>query len=168
MKKTLILVTAVTCFGFFTANAQGPYDASAPAGAAAPPLTYYEAAPNFIYPGELGFGVAVGVPYDLYYISDSQYLAYYLYKDRVWYIGTSYLGPWTVINYRSLPPQLRKYKVAKIRTFRDRDYLRFHEKKGDYKGKHFRPEPPPVHREEHRDMREERREDRRDDRGGLH
>lgn len=165
MKKTLFLVTALLCFGVCTANAERPYENRGEVRAVMTPL---ETAPQFVYPAELGFGVAVGIPYDLYYISDSQYLAYYLCKDNVWYIGTSYFGPWTVIDYRSLPPMLRKYKIAKIRTFRDRDHLMFHEQKENYKGKHFRPEPIAPHNEMKEEHKGEGKGEGREEKGRMH
>src|ERR1039457_5586100 len=144
MKKTLLLVIMLVCFGLFT----NPASVRAFFTVDAPPLVYLETAPEFIYPVELGFGVAIGIPYDMYFISG----AYYLYKDKAWYIGSSYEGPWTLTGYRTLPPPLRKYKLANIRAFRDRDYLHFHEKREGYKGKSFRPEKP-APREEPRGMK---------------
>jgi hypothetical protein len=54
---------------------------------APPPSLYYEPPvvieepPLFIEPPELGFHVAVGIPYDVFFIGGS----YYLYKENAWY-----------------------------------------------------------------------------------
>ena len=74
--------------------------------------------PDFLYPRELGFGVAVGVPYDLFYISG----LYYVYRGGAWYrTGDYYGGNWARVRHRALPYQLRRYKLARIHEFRDRD-----------------------------------------------
>lgn len=148
MKKTLFWVTLLICFGICTANAERPLEARGVhedehGVAGLQHMIYVDSAPHFIFPIELGFGVAVGIPYDLFYLSDT----YYLCKDNVWYAGNTYIGPWVVNNYESLPPSLRQYRIAKVRAFRDRDYLRFHEQKEAYKGKHFRPEAIAERRE---------------------
>ncbi|HEX9024440.1 MAG TPA: hypothetical protein VF799_11440, partial [Geobacteraceae bacterium] len=74
--------------------------------------------PQFITPRDLGFRVAVGVPYDLYYVADS----YYVCRDNVWYRARSYNGPWMTVRYRALPWELRRYPVAFIRSARDAAY----------------------------------------------
>src|ERR1035438_9378981 len=115
-------MTLLISFGIFTANANWPFelkdaDEAKHGVTDIQPMAYVDSPPYFLFPIELGFGVAVEISYDLFYLSDS----YFLCKDNVWYAGKTYLGPWMIIDYWSLPPALRQYKVAKIRTFRDRD-----------------------------------------------
>ena len=91
--------------------------------------------PDFIYPSELGFGVAVGVPYDMFYSSGS----YYIYRGGGWYRTSSYGGSWLKIGQRQLPPELRKYNINKIHAFRDREYSAYSKDREHYKGKRFNP-----------------------------
>ena len=131
--------------------------------------------PDFLYPPELGFGVAVGVPYDLFYVDG----IYFLNRGHGWYRASFYGDRWIKVMKRELPPGLRRYKLAQIRQFRDRDYVSYRRDRDHYRGQHFRPEgkgreehhemKAPV-QEEHRDMREQRpeehREQRPEERGG--
>ena len=102
--------------------------------------------PEFLFPKDLGFGVAVGVPYDMLYISK----AYYLLRGSSWYRSSSYKGPWTVQGLSQLPPELRKHKLVEIRQLRNREFQDFWGNKAHYKGRRFRPgddhneEPKPL------------------------
>lgn len=123
--------------------------------------------PEFLYPPELGFGVAVGVPYDLYYLSG----IYYIYRGGGWYRTTRYGGDWIRMRPRELPYELRRYRVARIHEYRDREYRvytrdRMHYRER-YRDRYFRPDHVRV--EEHRDMRGpagDRRHDMGEHRGG--
>ena len=97
-------------------------------------------APEFLFPPELGFGVAVGVPYDLFYLSDS----YYLLKTGTWYRAASYRGPWKLQGLSRVPPLLRKHKIAKVREIRNREYTEFWKDRAGYQGRYFRPEDGPA------------------------
>ena len=123
--------------------------------------------PDFIYPAELGFGVAVGVPYDMFYSSG----IYFVYRGGGWYRTSAYGGSWIKVRHRELPPELRRYKIAKIHEFRDREYRVYSRDHDHYRGKRFT--PAPEGREERRDMkapaheeRQDMREQRHDERGG--
>ena len=115
--------------------------------------------PEFIYPSELGFGVAVGVPYDMFYNSG----IYYIYRGGGWYRTSSYGGSWVKIRHRELPPELRRYKIAKIHEFRDREYRSYSRDRNHYQGKRFI--PAVKGREENRGMRGNGNEGRQDVRG---
>lgn len=93
-------------------------------------------APEFLFPPELGFGVAVGVPYDLFYLGDS----YYLLKTGTWYRAASYRGPWNLQGLSRVPAVLRKYDIARIRDLRNREFARFWKDRTGYKGRYFRPD----------------------------
>lgn len=93
-----------------------------------------EQPPAFIVPPELGFSVAVGIPYDVVYI-DSQY---YAYRGNHWYCGQRYNGPWKSVGYRYLPTQLRRYPIKQIRYARDMEYRRHDYRRGSYEESHQR------------------------------
>jgi hypothetical protein len=101
---------------------------------AAPPVVI-TAPPEFVAPPQLGFYVAVGVPYDLFYVSGS----YYLNRGNVWYSSPYYNGPWVTVQYSNVPYGLRKYPAQKIHYYRDNYYNHYqkHDRR-DYR--HFRPQ----------------------------
>jgi len=122
--------------------------------------------PEFLYPPELGFGVAVGVPYDMFYFNG----AYFIFRGGGWYRSDVYGGTWIKVRPRELPPVFRKYNIGRIHEFRDREYRAYGRDRGHYRGKYFR--PGGEGRGEHREMREEHHEghgemrEHRDERGG--
>lgn len=105
------------------------------------PIALMEA-PEFLFPSPLGFGVAVAIPYDLFYQSKS----FYLLKDGVWYRALSYRGPWMPVPITRVPPEMRKTGLAKIRKLRNQEFSKYFKDKSHYQGKVFRPTdeiPPP-------------------------
>jgi hypothetical protein len=121
-----------------------------------------EEPPEFIYPSQLGFYVAVGIPYDMFFIGST----YYLFRDNVWYRGPHYRGPWRAVSYRSLPPGLRKHRFERIRHYRDKEYRHYRHDRDRYRGRRFRPEREwRERRHDRREMREDRRRDRDERRG---
>lgn len=82
-----------------------------------PPVVVY-APPTMVLMPEPQTYVAVGVPYDIYFVSGRYY---YLHKGN-WFWGPRYEGPWTYVAVEKLPPGLRTYKVKQLREFRDREY----------------------------------------------
>ena len=123
--------------------------------------------PDFLYPPELGFGVAVGVPYDMFYLSG----VYYVFRGGGWYRTPSYGGNWVKLRPRELPPEIRRYKIERIHAFRDREFRGYTRDRDHYRGQHFRPEErreerhemKEIRHEERQDKREERKEDRREE-----
>lgn len=95
----------------------------------APARVIIEDEPEFIPLRELGFSAAVGTPYDLFNIGAT----YYLNQDNGWYRSRSYSGPWVSVNYRSLPYQIRRYPVERIRVIREVEY-RGHHDHGRHRG----------------------------------
>lgn len=91
--------------------------------------------PGFLFPEELGFGVAIGVPQDLFYLSGTYYLA----QGGGWYRASSHRGPWRKVPRAKLPPELLKHDLATVRSLRNREFRRFWEEKKEYRGRHFRP-----------------------------
>jgi len=178
-KLVLLPSAAILCLGVHAAHAgvnvninlgEPPRQvivATPPPVYVAPPAPVYVAPPayappvetiqveddiQFVYPNQLGFYVAVGVPYDLFYLQDS----YFLFRDGRWLRAPSSRGPWIVQRYRELPPGLRRYRLERIREFRAREYAVYNRDRDHYRGRYFR-----SGREQHREVREQRKEERR-------
>jgi hypothetical protein len=161
MRKFLAVASAVVLFQ--AASMAQAAEISFGINVGGPPIVISQP-PDFLYPPELGFGVAVGVPYDMFYASG----IYYVYRGGGWYSTPSYGGNWTRMMPRQLPPELRRYKIARIHQYRDREYRGFVRDRDHYRGRAFH--PGREAREEHREMKEERhemKEDRREDRKDL-
>ena len=94
---------------------------------APPPIYYVQHPPRLVYLPQPAVYVAVGVPYDIYFVGGRYYHA----RGDNWYWAPGYGGPWNTVVYRALPPGLQKYKVSRLREFRG-DY---YEVKGNSKGK---------------------------------
>lgn len=167
MKKILTVASAVVLFGAASmAQADG---LSFNLNVGGPPIVISQP-PDFIYPSELGFGVAVGVPYDMFYSSG----VYFVYRGGGWYRTSSYGGNWVKVGQRQLPPELRRYNINNIHTFRDREYRKFSQDRDHYKGRRFNPAgerrhdmKAPAHeerRDQHGQPRAEHRDEKRDDR----
>jgi len=164
MRKLLAVASLVVLFQ--AASMAQAADVSFRINVGGPPIIISQP-PDFLYPPQLGFGVAVGVPYDMFYLSGD----YYVYRGGGWYRTSSYGGEWRQVRPRELPPELRRHKIERIRAFRDREHRVYSNDRERYRGKYFRPES--RGREEHKEMRErgregrqERREQRPDERGG--
>lgn len=106
------------------------------APATAPEPARRTRAPLFLFPAELGFGVAVGTAEDLCYLHES----YYRFEGGVWYRSASYRGPWIRVPRGKLPPELSKRKLSELRALRDREFRTFWQEKGSYQGRLLRPE----------------------------
>jgi hypothetical protein len=113
---------------------------------------------EFIYPGQLGFYVAVGLPYDLFFVQNN----YYLYRDGRWSRAARSQGPWVFVERRALPPGLRKHKMARIHHYRDQEYDAYRRDQERYRGKHFR-SPKEEWKEQRRDEKELRKEMKREE-----
>ena len=112
-----ILLSAVLLFGMFAAQARAAeVHVSVNIGTPAPILV--REAPRMVYLAEPAAYVAVGIPYDLYYMSGR----YYYFDRGNWFWGPGYGGPWNVVVYKSLPPGLRKFNVARLHHFREVEY----------------------------------------------
>jgi uncharacterized membrane protein YgcG len=103
----------------------------------APPPIVVRERPTMVYLAEPGMFVAVGVPYDIYFLSGRYY---YMHGDN-WFWASGYDGPWVVVQRKSLPPGLQKYKVVQLREFREREYKVYKVQGSKFKGQHFSAEP---------------------------
>ncbi|AJE02087.1 hypothetical protein [Geobacter pickeringii] len=92
--------------------------AYAPVYTPAPAPIIISEPPEFVVPPRLGFRVAVDLPYDLFAVGGN----YYLFRDASWYCAPSYRGPWRTVEYRRVPWELRRYPLARVRDWRDREW----------------------------------------------
>ena len=101
-----------------------------------PPEVYVDAAPQFIYSPALNLYVAVGVPYDLVYTGSGYF---YFYGGR-WFSGPYYNGPWVLAASGHFPPVLLRYRIGRIRYYRDLEFRRFERDRAHISGRFHRPE----------------------------
>jgi hypothetical protein len=107
-----------------------------------------------VYVPELGYYVAVDVPFDMIYVGNS----YYYYANGYWYQAGYYGAPWSAVARRALPPVLVRFGFKEIHRYRDREFRIYQRDREHYRGRLHRPE---VRREI---IKEERREMRREGR----
>lgn len=98
-----------------------------------PPPVIVQSRPTMVYLSEPAAYVAVGVPYDIFFVSGR----YYYLHGNDWFYGPGYGGPWVYMSYKSLPPGLRKFNVTRLHEFRDREYRGYQAQGPAFKGKHF-------------------------------
>lgn len=135
MKKITLLLAIVMCLAAIPAIAGNVgFGINVNLGIPAQPIVV-EQPPAFIAPPELGFSVAVGIPYDMVFIGNQ----YYAYRGNQWYCGPRYNGPWRSVSYRYLPSQIRRYPIEKIRYARDREYRGHDYRRNYYEGRHQGP-----------------------------
>ncbi|GFO56889.1 hypothetical protein GMSM_38960 [Geomonas sp. Red276] len=91
--------------------------------------------PEFLFPPGLGFGVAVAVPYELFYLPKE----YYLLTGGTWYRARSWQGPWLATPAGHLPPEIRKQSLSKIHELRNKEFKKYWKDKEHYQGKRYRP-----------------------------
>lgn len=100
---------------------------------APPPPVVVEAPPQMVFLPEPSVYVAVGIPFDVFFVSGR----YYYFHGGNWFWAKGYGGSWTHVAYKSLPPGLRKYKVGQLHKFREREYKMYKVQGPKFKGKHF-------------------------------
>jgi hypothetical protein len=92
--------------------------------------------PLFLYPQDLGFYVAVGVPFGLFYIDNY----YYAPRGGVWYVAPHYNGPWHHVRPGHLPPGLVKHRYRDVIHWRDTEYRYYQKDRDRYRGEKYRPD----------------------------
>ncbi len=85
-----------------------------------PPRVIIDEPMEFIPLPGLGFSAAVGTPYDVFNIGTN----YYLNRGGTWYRSGNYMGDWVTVSYSTIPWQLRRNPVERIRTIREVEYRR--------------------------------------------
>ncbi|MBI3621077.1 MAG: hypothetical protein HY208_02660 [Nitrospirae bacterium] len=120
-----------------------------------PPPIVVEAPPEMVLLPEPGIYVAIGIPFDIFFISGR----YYYFHGGNWFWASGYGGPWVHVGYKSLPPGLRKYKVEKLREFREREFKVYKAQGPKFRGKKFVAVqgPGPKARHEVKEQMKERR-----------
>ncbi len=88
------------------------------------------AAPIFVTPPYLGFSVAVGTPFDLVSVGNR----YYTLVGQQWYCGLRPGGPWQMVAWPFLPPQIRAHSIEQIRYARDLEYRNQNRRYGHHEG----------------------------------
>jgi hypothetical protein len=152
IRKSHVLMSLMLLGGLLpTLQAGAQVNVNVNIGPPAPVIV--EAPPPMLFLPDPGVYVAVGIPYDVFFISGR----YYYFHANHWFWGSGYTGPWTYVEYRSLPPGLRKYKVVRLREDREREYRVYRVQGKNFGGKHF------YAVAEHGD-----RDDEDDDRGNGH
>ena len=83
--------------------------------AIATPEVFLAAPPLFLQPQERQFFVAVEIPYDLFYLGGSFFLA----VRGTWFASDFYEGPWERLEKQRLPVELRENKIQSLREIRE-------------------------------------------------
>ncbi|HJV66011.1 MAG TPA: hypothetical protein VJ550_09765 [Geomonas sp.] len=104
------------------------------------PAAVIDEPPEFLYPPELGFGVAVGTPYDLFYLNG----AYFLHRGGNWFKAPYYGGSWTRVGKKKLPRELRANSIARIHQYRDREFRLYQADRKRYPGPNSAPDVSPA------------------------
>src|SRR5690349_22494878 len=107
-----VLLGLMLSMGFVTEPASAQVNVSINIGQP-PPVVLYSP-PTMVLMPEPQMYVAVGVPYDIYFVGGRYY---YLHGSN-WFWGPAYGGPWTYVAIERLPPGLRRYKVKQLHDFR--------------------------------------------------
>jgi hypothetical protein len=121
-----------------------------------PPEMVVEEDVQFIYPEALGFYVAVGVPYDMFYLNNS----YFMFRDGRWLRAPSSRGPWMMQSFRDLPPVLRRNRLERIREYRNREYVIFRRDRDHYRGRQIYSEKG-YRKEQHREEKVQHKQEKR-------
>jgi len=141
IKRYAVMVMVLIVFqcmlphdGFWSVAASSQVSVNINIGA--PPPVVVRTRPTMIFLPEPAAYVAVGIPYDIYFVSGH----YYYLHGNDWFLAQGYNGPWVYVSYNTLPPGLRKYRVERLHEFREREYKVYSTKGPEFKGKHFEAE----------------------------
>src|SRR5215467_10109809 len=126
-----VLLGLILSIGLFATSAHAQVNVNVQIGEP-PPVVMYSP-PTMVLMPEPQMYVAVGVPYDIFFFSGH----YYYFHGGHWFWGSGYGGPWTYVAVERLPPGLRRYKVAQLHEFRDREYNGYKGRGSAFHGKYF-------------------------------
>ena len=139
-----MLLGAISTDGVFATPARAEVNINVNIGAP-PPVVVVER-PTMLYLPEPAVYVAVGVPYDIFFMSGR----YYYFHGNNWFWAAGYGGPWVHVKHQSLPPGLQRYKVVQLHSFREREYRVYKVQGPKFKGKHVIADPGPHGRDSHK------------------
>ena len=134
MMALIVFLCMVPSDGFWSASAGTQVNVNINIGA--PPPVVVHTRPTMVFLQEPAAYVAVGIPYDIYFVSGR----YYYLHGNDWFWAQGYNGPWVYVSYNSLPTGLRKYKAERLHEFREREYKVYRVEGQSFKGKHFEAE----------------------------
>ena len=134
MMALIVLQCMLPHDGFWSVAASAQVNVNINIGA--PPPVVVRARPTMVYLPEPAAYVAVGIPYDIYFVTGR----YYYLHGNDWFWAQGYNGPWVYVSYNSLPPGLRKYRVERLHEFREREAKAYAVQGPGFKGKHFEAE----------------------------
>src|SRR5262245_42041111 len=126
-----LLSLMLVLLGSLTTEARAQVNVNVNIGRPAPVIV--QAPPEMLFLPDPGVYVAVGIPYDVFFIGGR----YYYYHGDHWFWGPGYGGPWTYVEYRALPHGLRKYKIVRLREYREREYKVYRVQGNNFRGEHF-------------------------------
>ena len=126
-----VLLGLMLSIGFMATPLHGQVNVNVQIGTPPPVVVY--SPPTMILMPEPQMYVAVGVPYDIYFVSGRYY---YLHGGH-WFWGPGYGGPWTYVEVQRLPPGLRKYKVTQLHAYREREYRVYKAEGPKFRGTYF-------------------------------
>lgn len=131
IRKSGMLLSLVLLASLFPTQVHAQINVNVNIGPPAPVIV--EAPPPMLFLSDPGVYVAVGIPYDVFFISGR----YYYFHGDHWFWGPGFRGPWTYVGIRSLPPGLRRYKIVRLREYREREYKVYKVQGRNFRGKHF-------------------------------
>lgn len=143
MKWSILALSLFLVLGAAPAHAEVGFDihiGNMPQAAppAPPPTIVVSEPPEMVFVPEIGFYVAIGIPYDVVYV-DSRY---YYYQGGAWFVSPYYSGPWVYAGPKRLPPGLRRYKIERIHEIREVAWRDYKEHGPKFKEKHFQGKGP--------------------------
>jgi hypothetical protein len=139
MKRSILAVLGFFFIAVASARAETSFSAGVNVGNS-PDHVVFADPPEFIAPPSMGFYIAVGVPYDMFYARSH----YYMFRNNIWYRASNYNGPWIVYEYRRLPTVLRKHRYEDIVRMRDREYHLYQSDRQHYHGRQYHPKKAEI------------------------
>ena len=139
MKRIFLLLSTIILLGVTSAwssDVRVGADIHIRLGDPAPAPYVVSQPPLFLYPQDLGFYTAVGVPFGLFYVDNY----YYAPRGGVWYGAPHYNGPWYYIKPGHLPPGLVKHRYRDVIYRRDAEYRNYMRDRDHYRGQKYHPD----------------------------
>ena len=139
MKRIFLLLSTIILLGVtsvWSSDVRVGADIHIRLGDPAPAPYVVSQPPLFLYPQDLGFYTAVGVPFGLFYVDNY----YYAPRGGVWYGAPHYNGPWYYVKPGHLPPGLVKHRYRDVIYRRDAEYRNYMRDRDHYRGQKYHPD----------------------------